>query len=151
MCLYFFEQLGSGHSSSTGDAGGLPLLTGDAGTVEGSRDFLPAGVGGSSSPDRFLRLLLGSGLGGTKAVGDAVPVAVLLALLPLLPALPPPRRPLAPPLRSLLCTDDLVSVKLLRSLPGVVAAAALPRLPLPFGVLASRSLVGESQNLRRKT
>ena len=59
-----------------------------------------------------------------------------------------PRRPFAPPLRSLLCTEDLVSVKLLRSPPGVLPAAARPRFPRPFGVRASKSLVGESQNLQ---
>lgn len=67
-----------------------------------------------------MRLLLGSGRGGTKGVGDegAVDEPDPLAA---------PRRPFTPPLRSLLCTDDLVS--------------------RPFGVRLSKSLVGESQNL----
>lgn len=74
----------------------------------------------SSSPTRALRLPVGSGRGGTNGVGDegAVEGPEPLAA---------PRRPLTPPLRSLLWTEERVS--------------------RPFGVRVSKSLVGESQNL----
>jgi hypothetical protein len=62
---------------------------------------------------------------------------------------PPLDAPSRPPFRNLLCTDERVSVKLLRSVLGVAAAAERPLLPRPFGVRLSRSLVGESQNLRQ--
>lgn len=161
ICLYFLEQLGSGHSSRTGEGGGL-LQAVDAGwtgmkTGAATLAFLlleacvPA-AGDSSSPVRPFRLLVGSGRGGIKGVGDdgAVedPVEEPLA--------PAPRRPFTPPVppppfRSLLCTDDRVSVKLLMmSVLGVeTAAEERPRLPLPFGVRVSKSLVGESQNLQK--
>lgn len=120
-------------------------MGGGAGVLA-TRDFLPVFGGGvSSSPVRLFRFELGSGRGGMKGVGDDVPVFV-----PVPVPVAPPRRPLPPPLRSLLCTDERVSVKLLRSFPGVVLAAARPRLPRPFGVRASRSLVGESQNLEQQ-
>jgi len=112
----------------------------DAGVL---RFFFPAPRVSSSGARPFL-LLFDSGRGGAKGVGDPVPAVALEPDDE--PA--PPRRPLAPPFRSLLCTDDRVSVKLLRSPPGFVIAAALPRFPRPFGILASRSLVGESQNLQ---
>lgn len=142
ICLYFLEQFGSGHSSKTGDGGGLPHWAGCG--VGATLVFLP-GTGGpfSSSPARLLRLLFGSGRGGTKGVGDdgAVDEPDPFAA---------PRRPFTPPpFLNLLCTDERVSVKLLRSVLGVDAAADRPLLPLPFGVRVSRSLVGESQNLQR--
>jgi hypothetical protein len=127
ICLYFFEQLGSGHSSSTGEGGGLPQGVGVLGTggVGGGTTILvffpwTLGWGESSSPARLFRLLLGSGRGGTKGVGDegAVEGPEPFAA---------PRRPFTPPFRNLLCTDERVS--------------------RPFGVRLSRSLVGESQNL----
>lgn len=127
MCLYFLLQLGSGHSNSTGLAGGEPL-----GGVGGGA--LRLALSSSSGPRDF-RLAAGSGLGGTNAAGLGLAAGDPCA----------PLRPLPPPLRSLLCTELLVSVKLLKSLPGVALAAALPRFPRPFGVLASKSLVGESQ------
>lgn len=149
ICLYFFEQFGSGHSNKTGDGGGLLQLfvfvvcwlVEDTTLV-----FLlfPVWIVAlSSSPARLFRLLLGSGLGGTNGVGDdgAVDVPVPLAAAPRLPLTPPP------PFLSLLCTDERVSVKLLRSVLGVELTADRPLLPLPFGVRVSRSLVGESQNL----
>lgn len=133
-----------------GEGGGLPQGVGVVGTgrVGGGMTtfvFFPGTLvawEGSSSP-RFFLLLLGSGLGGTKGVGDdgAVDGPEPLAA-PLRPFTP------APPFRNLLCTDDRVSVKLLRSVLGVAAAAERPLLPLPFGVRLSRSLVGESQNLK---
>lgn len=129
MCLYFLLQFGSGHSSNTGLAGGEPL-----GGVGGGARLLFLS---SSSGPRDFRLAAGSGRGGTKAAGLGLAAGEPWA----------PRRPFPPPFRSLLCTELLVSVKLLKSLPGVAFAAALPRLPRPFGVRASRSLVGESQNL----
>lgn len=129
MCLYFLLQFGSGHSSNTGLAGGEPL-----GGVGGGARLLF--LSSSSGPRDFL-LAAGSGRGGTKAAGLGLAAGEPCA----------PRRPFAPPFRNLLCTELLVSVKLLRSLPVVAFAAALPLLPRPFGVLASRSLVGESQNL----
>lgn len=129
MCLYFLLQFGSGHSNSTGLAGGDPL-----GGVGGGARLLFLS---SSSGPRDFRFAAGSGRGGTKAAGLGLAAGEPCA----------PRRPFAPPFRNLLCTELLVSVKLLRSLPGVEFAAARPRLPRPFGVRASRSLVGESQNL----
>lgn len=129
MCLYFLLQLGSGHSRSTGLAGGEPL-----GGIGGGARLLFLS---SSSGPRDFRFAAGSGRGGTNAAGLGLAAGEPCA----------PRRPFAPPFLSLLCTELLVSVKLLRSLPGVAFAAALPRLPRPFGVRASRSLVGESQNL----
>jgi len=128
MCLYFLLQFGSGHSNNTGLAGGEPL----GGVGGGARRLF---FSGSSSGPRDFRFAAGSGLGGTNAAGLGLAAGEPCA----------PRRPL-PPLRSLLCTELLVSVKLLRSLPGVELAAARPRLPRPFGVRASKSLVGESQN-----
>lgn len=84
MCLYFLLQFGSGHSKSTGLAGGEPL----------------GGVGGgalrlffsSSSGPRDFRFAAGSGLGGTKAAGLGLAAGDPWA----------PRRPLAPPFRNLL-------------------------------------------------
>lgn len=108
--------MGSGHSSRTGSGGG------EVG-VGGGR--LALGVGGRSSASE-LRFLLESGRGGVNGVGEGNA-----------------RRPLAPPLRSLLCTDERVSVKLVMS----VGAAPRPRFARPFGVLESNSSVGESQNL----
>lgn len=100
ICLYFLLQLGSGHSSRTGEAGGLPeAATGGVGAAA-TLVFLPvAGGAGSSSPALDLRLLEGSGRGGMKGVGDEVPVllALFAGVLPVAP-----RRPLPPPLRSLL-------------------------------------------------
>lgn len=128
MCLYFLLQFGSGHSSKTGLAGGDPL--GGVGGGARCRLFFSC----SSSGPRDFRLPAGSGRGGTNAAELGLAAGEPCA----------PRRPL-PPLRSLLCTELLVSVKLLRSLPGVELAAARPRFPRPFGVRASRSLVGESQ------
>lgn len=140
MCLYFLLQLGSGHSNKMGLAGGEPL-----GGVGGGALLLL--LSSSSGPRDFL-LAAGSGLGGTKeevvavAVTTDVEAGLGLAAGEFWAA---PRRPL-PPFLNLLWTELLVSVKLLRSLPGVAFAAARPRFPRPFGVLASRSLVGESQN-----
>lgn len=131
--MYFFEQFGSGHSSSTGEDGGLEDADAEVedGAGVGPRLFFD---GASSSGALGLRLLgVASGRGGTNGVGDDGP-----------------RRPLAPPLlllRNLLCTEERVSVKLLKSFAGDDPVAPRPRFPLPFGVLASRSLVGESQNL----
>lgn len=116
-CLYFLEQLGSGHSRRTGSGGGE--------VVDGEGRFA-FGVGGRSSASE-VRFRLVSGLGGVKGVGDGSA-----------------RRPLAPPLRSLLCTDERVSVKFVMS----VGAAPRPRFARPFGVRASNSSVGESQNLK---
>lgn len=160
MFLYFLQQLGSGHSNRTGDAGGLQMgalvtVTVEAAVLEAVvvavaavllvtvvvADAVVVGtgvfvflLGVSSSGARGFRLFgVTSGLGGVNGVGDDGP-----------------RRPFTPPLlllRSLLCTDDLVSVKLLKSFVGFVLVAPRPRLPLPLGVRASKSLVGESQNL----
>lgn len=142
------EQLGSGHSRSTGEGGGLPTEAGGVGTLA-TRDFFPGVAGGaSSSPVRLFRFELGSGRGGMNGVGDDVPVAAVATVVALFAGPDaPPRLPFPPPFRNLLCTDDLVSVKLLKSFPGVAFAAARPRFPRPFGVRASKSLVGESQNL----
>lgn len=117
-CLYFLEQFGSGHSRRTGSGGG------EVGVGGGRFAF---GVGGRSSASD-VRFLLESGLGGVKGVGEGS------ALLPL-----------APPLRSLLWTEERVSVKFVMS----VGAAPRPRFALPLGVLASNSSVGESQNLEK--
>lgn len=112
--------------------------------------FLLVGRDDSSSPVRLFLLLDGSTRGGTNGVGEDGAVAgaepLVLAASPLRPltVLPPP------PFLNLLCTDDRVSVKLLRSVVGVVLAAERPRLPRPFGVRVSKSLVGESQNLHRR-
>lgn len=108
--------MGSGHSNKTGSGGG------DEG-VGGGRFAL--GVGGRSSASEFL-FLFGSGLGGVNGVGDGKA-----------------RRPLAPPLRSLLCTEERVSVKFVMS----VGTAPRPRFARPLGVRESSSSVGESQNL----
>lgn len=150
--MYFLEQLGSGHSSRTGDGGGLPQ--GAAGVGGGATlVFLLPGRGESSSPTRPFLLLDGSTLGGTNGVGEDGAVdgvdPLVLAVAPLRPLTAPPAPP--PPFLSLLCTDDRVSVKLLRSVVGVVLAAERPRLPRPFGVRVSKSLVGESQNLHGRT
>lgn len=115
-CLYFLEQFGSGHSSSTGSGGGEDV-------VGGGRFAL--GVGGLSSASEF-RFLLESGLGGVNGVGEGSA-----------------RRPLAPPFLNLLWTEERVSVKFVMS----VGAAPRPRFARPFGVRASNSSVGESQNL----
>lgn len=101
----------------------------------------------SSDPRGFLLLLVldtgeetGSDLGAGGGDGTSRPDPIPPAGIPVAP----PLLPFAPPFRNLLCTDDRVSVKLLRS-PG---AAARPRFPRPLGVLASNSSVGESQNLK---
>lgn len=123
MCLYFLEQLGSGHSRRTGEGGGLVqgaaggavATTGTTGAREAFGFFTaPPGWGAvvSSSPARLFRLLVASGRGGTNGVGEegAVegpePLAAAPPLRPLTPT-PPPVPP--PPLRSLLWTDDRVS------------------------------------------
>lgn len=132
MCLYFLEQFGSGHSRRTGEEGGL--ADGGAGGGGGGGALLFFVGVSSSGALGFLFPGVTSGLGGANGVGDEGP-----------------RLPLTPPLlllRNLLCTDDLVSVKLLKSLVGFVLVAPRPLLPLPLGVLASKSLVGESQNLQ---
>lgn len=116
-CLYFLEQFGSGHSSRTGSGGG------EDGVGGGRFAF---GVGGRSSASD-VRFLFESGLGGVKGVGEGRA-----------------RRPLAPPFRSLLWTEERVSVKFVMS----VGAAPRPRFARPFGVRASNSSVGESQNLK---
>jgi len=110
ICLYFFEQFGSGHSKSIGEGGGLPQGAGAGGGT--TLVFLP--LEGtfppdcwdcvSSSPTLFFLLL--SGRGRTKGAGEdgAVEGPEPFGA---------PRRPLIatpPPLRSLLCTEDLVSV-----------------------------------------
>lgn len=118
-CLYFLEQLGSGHSRRTGSGGG------EVGVGGGRFAF---GVGGRSSASE-VRFRLESGRGGVNGVGDGRA-----------------RRPLAPPLRSLLCTEERVSVKFVMS----VGAAARPRFARPLGVRASNSSVGESQNLEHR-
>lgn len=118
------------------------------------------GDGGSSFDFRF------SERGGRKATGDVEGVfELILVLVPLdelavvvvevvvvfdellsaVVVVPRPPRPFAPPLRSLLCIELRVSVKLLRSLMGNNAELR-PRLPRPFGVRESNSSVGESQN-----
>lgn len=118
-CLYFLEQFGSGHSRRTGSGGG------EDGVGGGRFAF---GVGGRSSAS-LVRFRFESGLGGVNGVGDGRA-----------------RRPFAPPFRSLLCTEDRVSVKFVMSLG---AAAPRPRFaPRPLGVRASSSSVGESQNLK---
>lgn len=114
ICLYFFEQFGSGHSRRTGEGGGLPQGV-ESGTGVGAGTvnvgvtlvFFPEPLtefADSSSPVRLFRLLLGSGRGGTKGVGDDGPAVELAPLAA-------PRRPLTPPppFLSLLCTDDRVS------------------------------------------
>lgn len=118
-CLYFFEQLGSGHSRRTGSGGGED-------GVGGGRFAL--GVGGRSSASE-VRFLLESGRGGVNGVGEGRAL-----------------RPLAPPLRSLLWTEDRVSVKFVMS----VGAAPRPRFARPLGVRVSNSSVGESQNLEKE-
>lgn len=86
----------------------------------------------SSSEGRLLRLLPPeSGRGGAKGVGEFDRPLRVLLFEPLLLLL------------NLLWTDERVSVKLLRSL-----VAARPRFARPFGSRASKSLVGESQNLQ---
>ena len=161
--MYFFEQLGSGHSNNTGEVGGgLPfplLVTGAAGEGGGGREaeFDEGGAPGvgfvffpftgdccCSSSDLFFRFVPESGRGGTNGVGDEAggplrPLLVLLFPLLFVELL----------LRNLLWTEDRVSVKLLKSLPELELLEPRPRLPLPFGVRASRSLVGESQNLEK--
>jgi hypothetical protein len=139
ICLYFLEQLGSGHSSNTGEVGG-GLLGADAGPLL----FFDTGVGVVSLSFDFL--LLESVLGGANGVGELDPVELFPELLEA-GVLPLPPRPLLapPPFLSLLCTDDLVSVKLLKSPVEFVLFEARPRFPRPFGVLESKSLVGESQ------
>lgn len=131
ICLYFLQQFASGHSKNTGDEGGL------AGVVcEVVLLFLPFACGDadSSSEGLLLRLLPPeSGLGGTNGVGEFDKPLRVLLLEPLLLLL------------SLLWTDDRVSVKLLKSF-----VAARPRFARPFGKRASKSLVGESQNLTNK-
>lgn len=118
------------------------------------------GDGGSSFDFRF------SDRGGRKATGDVEGVfELILVLVPLdelavvvvevvvvfdellsaVAVVPRPPRPFAPPLRSLLCIELRVSVKLLRSLMGNNAELR-PRLPRPLGVRESNSSVGESQN-----
>lgn len=116
-CLYFLEQFGSGHSRRTGSGGGEDGCGGGR---------LALGVGGRSSAS-LVRFLFESGRGGVNGVGEGNAL-----------------RPLAPPLRSLLCTEERVSVKLVIS----VGAAPRPRFARPFGVRASNSSVGESQNLQ---
>lgn len=133
MCLYFLQQFASGHSKKIGDEGGLTIAVCDNDLL-----FLPLACGDadSSSDGRLFRLLLllpESGRGDTNDVGEferpfRVPLFEPLLLL-----------------RSLLWTDDLVSVKLLRSL-----VAARPRFARLLGRRASKSLVGESQNLKEK-
>lgn len=81
-------------------------------------------MGGRSSASEFL-FLFESGLGGVNGVGDGKAL-----------------RPFAPPFRSLLWTDDRVSVKFVMS----VGAAPRPRFARPLGVRESNSSVGESQN-----
>lgn len=102
ICLYFFEQFGSGHSRSTGEGGGLPLgVTGVVATLV----FLPVTFKlGSSSPTLLFLLLEVSGRGGTKGVGDEGAVEGPDPLAPLRPFTPPP-------FLSLLCTDERVSKK----------------------------------------
>ena len=118
-----------------GDEGGLR-----GALCEDDLLFLPLACGDadSSSEGRFLRLLLlllpplpESGRGETNGVGEFES---------------PLRAPLLEPLlllRSLLWTDERVSVKLLKSL-----VATRPRFARLFGRRASKSLVGESQNLK---
>lgn len=173
--MYFFEQFGSGHSRRTGEVagGGLPLppllvllttvvgaageggggggrvvvlAAGGVGAPGAGFDFFPL-TGGcwDSSSDLFFRFVPESGLGGTKGVGDEV----LSPRRPLLDLLFPPLLLVELLLRNLLCTDDRVSVKLLKSFPELELLEPLPRLPLPLGVRASKSLVGESQNLQQ--
>lgn len=98
--MYFFEQFGSGHSSSTGEGGGLPLgVAGVATTLV----FLPVTFRLESSSPTLLFLLFDvSGRGGTNGVGDEGAVEGPEPLAPLRPFTPPP-------LRSLLCTDERVS------------------------------------------
>lgn len=139
--MYFFEQLGSGHSNSTGEVDGGLL-----GAEVGGLLFLATGVGVLS---RSFVFLLESDLGGTNGVGELEPVELFPELLDA-GVLPLPPLPLLapPPFLNLLCTEALVSVKLLKSPEEeFVLFVARPRLALPFGVRESRSLVGESQNL----
>lgn len=158
MCLYFLEQLGSGHSISIGEAAADEA----GGSIDGLDDPAPLEL----DRLRLLALLPPSS-------------TVLLTRLPLLllvlpfrfppdvitslaglggaasppPPLPPtPRRPLAP-LRNLLCIglrEASTSPATPPPLPPVgtgVLDAARPLFARPLGALDSASLVGESQNL----
>lgn len=97
MCLYFLEQLGSGHSSRAGEAGGEEgarrLPAGDSSSV--TRAFLlPTGAGGAGEGAGDGEALVegggeGASLGGPELLAPA-------------PAAPPRPRPLAPPFLSLL-------------------------------------------------
>lgn len=135
--MYFFEQFGSGHSSSTGEGGGLPLGVG------ATLAFLPDTLAlASSSPARLFLLLEVSGRGGTNGVGDEGAVEG--------PEPFAPRRPFwPPPFLNLLCTDERVSNYKYNKSVTVSVDGSFSRdfLPRPLGVRVSRSLVGESQNL----
>lgn len=109
--MYFLQQLGSGHSSNTGDGGGLLQgVLGTAGMAGGGTTtlvFFPGMLpcwAFSSSPTLLFLLFDGSGRGGTNGVGDD---GAVVGADPLVA----PLRPLAPgpPLRNLLCTEERVS------------------------------------------
>lgn len=138
--MYFFEQFGSGHSSSTGEGGGLPLgVAGVAVTLAFLPDTLAAD---SSSPTLLFLLLEVSERGGTNGVGDEGAVEGPEPFAPLRPFTPPP-------FLNLLCTDERVSnYKYNKTCYASVDESFFRDfLPRPLGVRVSRSLVGESQNL----
>lgn len=106
--------------------------------------LLPLKGDGLSSLD-FLRF---SGRGTENVVGDVegVLVTALVDMLILDTDEFLDARPFGPPLRSLLCTELLVSVKFIKSFVDVtLLRPLLPRPPL--GNRESNSSVGESQNL----
>ena len=130
MCLYFLEQLGSGHSMSRGDAGGSEGPE-DATGEDPRLLFLPFSPP-TGSGSRLLRLLLGE-----AGAGAGVGVVGV------------PRRPLVAFWRSLpLRVSEGVSGGPL-GVPGA-ATPVRERLPRPLGVRDSMSLVGESQNLPKR-
>ena len=156
MCLYFLEQLGSGHSMSIGEAVDVVAA---GGSMDGLEDPAPLEL------DRLLLLALPS----STLFFPPLPLLLLPFRLPpeakaslaglggagsTPPLLPPtPRRPLAP-FRNLLCMGLIEASTRLDSPPPLpppvgtgVLDAPRPLLARPLGARDSASLVGESQNL----
>ena len=161
MCRYFFEQFGSGHSMSIGDAA---VDTTAGGSIDGLEEPAPLEL-------ERLRLLALPLAASSWLLTPLAPPLLLLpfrlppevktsfaglggAASPLVLFPPPtPRRPLAP-FRNLLCiglreaSDNPATPTPPTPLIGTgVLVAPRPRLARPFGARDSASLVGESQNL----